>query len=275
MEEYQVTANQMKYLLTLTSKEEKKRTLSAIAKVYGVNKSTVSRSLASLMKTGILDEAYVLTPYGKRFIIDYKYQYDRIVQWLYHKGVEITKAKNDAFALLEGCSKETIQVLVESGEFCKACSYFKEHNSKQIIEGKNLIHYVTEGEYKVPFVFHKDKRRSPEHISMANSAFLHPATMIIRKSGSHLCLKMKKIKRASIIQSMKLEGKLESMKYENNGKLSEVTIVDDIAYIPMDAMKFIYIKEDNILQGYTRLTMTATVKQFHMPESSAVLTVYL
>lgn len=270
-----MTANQMKYLVTLMEQEEKKRSLSAIAKLYGVNKSSVSRALSVFIKHGILDENNNLTPYGQAYLAQYKYRYDRIVQWLGRNGIDEDNARKDAFELLEVCSEETIQLFVGGGEFCKACSYFGKQGHKQIIEGSNLIHYVREGEYKVPFVFHKDKRRSPEHISMANNAFHHPGKLIIRKNGSHLCLKMKSIKKSSVVKTIKLEGKLKTMKYEKDGGTYEVMINNESAFIPIDALKFIYIKEDNILQGFVRLTMSATVANFHMPESTAILTVYL
>lgn len=270
-----MTATKMKYLMTLVEQPDNKRTISNIALLYGVNKSTVSRVINEFIDSGILDKNYKLTIYGEKFINEYKSKYERLVMWLYKNGIDESIARNDAIEILERCSDSTIKLLGQAGEFCKACEMFKEIKERMLINGSDLCDYLSEGEYKVPFVFQKDRKRSPEQVSMANEAFYHPSTMVIKKNASYLCLKLKSMKQKSILNKLELTGKMKSMKYEEYGRNKEVIISEEVAYLPVSAIKFVYIKADNILQGYIRLTLSCTVGNVHMPESTAFLIVYL
>jgi len=269
-----MTANQMKYLLTLVKQKDRKL-ITGVAQIYGVNKSTVSRALSVCMDKGLLDHQYELTKYGKMYVDHYMNQYEQVYTWLYKHGISAEKAREDTFAMLESCSAETLQMIGQSGEFCKACAHFQEKGHRVSLAGSDLSEYVQQGEYQVPFVFHKENKRGPEQISMANDAFFHPGKMIIKKNNSKLCLKLKRVKQQSLREKIKLEGKLRTMAYEFDGIVKEIFIDDDTAHIPLSALKFICIKDDHILQGYVRLKMTCTVGVIHMPESSAMLTVYL
>ena len=79
----------------------------------------------------------------------------------------------------------------------------------------------------------------------------------------------------SLIDKLSLAGKVDKMKYEYQNQIGEAEISETMVKLPIEAMKFLYIKEDDILQGYVNLTMTCSVGIIHMPESTAILTVYL
>ncbi len=268
-----MTATQMKYFMALA--EEKKQSLTQIAEKYKVNRSTVCRSLSALVDQGLLDEQYVLTSVGKQYLSEYKYKHEVITRWLMKNGIEEEDARRDTYKILEVCSEKTIRMLGQGGEFCKACSYFREKGHKLVIEGNEICNYIKRGEYQIPFVFHKDKKRSPDQISMANEAFYHPALLVITKNSGYLSLRSKQMEQSSLIDKINLAGKVNSIKYEYQNQIKEASVTETMAKIPLEALKFIYIKEDEILQGYANLTMTCSVGILHMPESTAILTVYL
>ena len=263
----------MKYLLALVRQE--RPSVTGVAHIFGVNKSTVSRALTTCAERGLLDTDYQLTKYGRHYVSSYQKQYEQIYKWLSKRGISEESAREDTFSILESCSNETKQMLGQSGEFCRACEHFKAKGRRVTINGSNLWQYVSEGAYEVPFVFHRDKRKGLEQVSMANEAFHHPLKMIVKKNNSKLCLRLRRMKQDSLIERIKLEGKLKEMSYEVDGYIREIHIDDDTAHIPLSALNFIYIEEDHILQGYVKLTMTCTVGTIHMPKSPALLTVYL
>lgn len=268
-----MTANQMKYLLTLNRQD--KKSVTNIAKVYGVNKSTVSRALSVCIDKGLLSKELELTKYGQEFVQHYLYRYERIAKWLGKNGIEEETAKKDAYAIMEGCSEETLKMLCQEGELYKVCEYFSEKKKRQFIDGSEFEKQISEGEYRLPFVFRKDSQRATEQISMANEAFHHPAKLFIKKNKSLICLKLKKMKQISFTGRLRLEGKLKAMSYENKGHYVNVSIDDDIAYIPLSAFTFVFARPDRILYGSVRLKMTCTVGNIHMPERTALLTVHL
>jgi Mn-dependent DtxR family transcriptional regulator len=268
-----MTATQMKYLLALTEKEN--QSISGIADKFNVNRSSVSRSLATLIDQGLLTDNYELTSVGKHYLAEYKYKHDVITGWLMKNGIDEEDARQDTYKILEVCSDKTIRMLGQGGEFCKACNYFRKKGHKLIIEGNELQQYINRGEYQVPFIFHKDKKRSPDQISMANDAFYHPATLVITKNSGYLALRTKQMEQKSLIDKLSLAGKVDKIKYEYQNQIREAEISETMVKLPIEAMKFLYIKEDDILQGYVNLTMTCSVGIIHMPESTAILTIYL
>jgi Mn-dependent DtxR family transcriptional regulator len=268
-----MTATQMKYLVALS--QQKKPSVSQIAIKYNVNRSTVCRSLTALIDQGLLNERYELTSVGKHYLTEYKYKHEIITGWLVKNGIGEETASQDTYKIMEVCSEQTIRMLGQGGEFCKACSYFRKRGHKLVIEGNELHQYINRGEYQVPFVFHKDKKRTPEQISMANDAFYHPAILVITKDSGYLSLRTKQMEQKSLIDKLRLAGKVEKIKYEYQNQVKEAVISDTMVKLPIEALKFIYIKEDDILHGYVNLTMTCTVGVIHMPESTAILTIYL
>lgn len=112
---------------------------------------------------------------------------------------------------------------------------------------------INKGEYQVPFVFHKDKKRTPEQISMANDAFYHPAILVITKDSGYLSLRTKQMEQKSLIDKVRLAGKVEKIKYEYQNHVKEAIISDTMVKLPIEALKFIYIKEDDILHRYVKL----------------------
>ncbi|MSS63556.1 hypothetical protein [Velocimicrobium porci] len=270
-----MTGNQMKYLLCLIRQEQKKN-ISEVARIFGVNKSTVSRAISNGIQEGILDEEFSLTPYGKSYVSDYKKRFDCLRYMLQCNGVGEETAKEDAYAILEVCSNETIQFFQVKGVWTKVYQELRSDNKRKIIlNGEEICQYIEEGTYKIQYVFYKDRKMGIDQISMANEAFFHPAVLILRKNRGHVCLKLKTIRKTSPRSRIQIQGKMRTMKYEYEHQIKKVTIDDEIAYIPLEAIRFVYIPEDNILRGMIRLIMTCTAGSIHMPESAANLILFL
>lgn len=110
---------------------------------------------------------------------------------------------------------------------------------------------------------------------MANEAFEHPAILSVYKGKTELRLKLRKVQQKSLETLAIMEGKMNSMKYEYENQIRSAKISADYASLSLEAMQFVYLQEDDILQGELKLFFTCTVGQEHMPESTALLKLYL
>lgn len=275
-----MTSNQMKYLLALLHQPGKRQNQSNVARIFGVNKSTVSRALVEAVNQGILTEGengYELTGYGRDYVQTYERCLDSISDWLVSQGADPEDARNDSYALLESCSERTLEILQNRGKIAKIYQGMQHFENSTSFSGVQIAGFIEPGEYRVPFVFYridKEEMLAPK-ASMANEAFYHPATLAISHTGSYICLRMKNIIQRSRVNGEELEGKLKTMKYMSGEREKTVMLNDEKVYIPIEVMQFYYIRQDNLLRGYMEFKMSCTVGNTHMPESTAVLMVYV
>lgn len=107
-----MTVTQMRYFLTLTEKtKEKNRNIAEVARMFQVNRSTVSRAIAPFVNEGVLDEKFMLTEKGTLFLKKFDDKYNRIQGLLKAKGIQEEQAKQDALLILVECSEETSEFI--------------------------------------------------------------------------------------------------------------------------------------------------------------------
>lgn len=275
-----MSANQLKYLLTFLHQSEKGQNQAAIAKLFGVNKSTISRALLEAAKQGILADTksgYQLTGYGKEYIQHCERNLEYICNWLISEGADLESAREDCYVILENCSETTLEIIGNKGKIAKIYKGLECIKNSAVFSGKEIIEFMEPGEYETSFVFYQigERTASKSQPSMANDAFEHPAVLSVSASGSYICLRMKNIVQKSKISGEAMEGKLKTMKYQSGTKEKIVMLNDEKVYIPIEVMEFFYIRKDNILRGHMEFKMTCTVGNMHMPESKAVLMIYL
>lgn len=280
-----MTGNQMKYLLAFVRQPNQQQNQTNIAKIFGVNKSTIHRTITEACKQGILadmGDCMKLTGYGTEFIQFYEKQQKDIIAWMIQQGISEEIALSDSFTLLEGCSPSTINLLCTRGKFASLLRTLKEKKAPISLSGKKIEAYMDKGEYPLAFVFYKLNNSLTTHnklcptpkVSMANEAFEHPATLNILKSDSYICLNTKDMTQKSKLNHESLRGHLKRMNYKIGNREKTVMLDNGKVYIPLDILNFVYIKEDNLLEGYMEFTMSCTVGKIHMPESQALFMVH-
>lgn len=282
-----MTGNQMKYLLALLSQPAGRQNQSDIAKIYGVNKSTVSRAMVEAVHQGILtdtDKQYRLTGHGRDFIAKYQEDLEAVCLWLVNQGVAPDKARDDSFAILEGCSADTVSLLHKRGKLSGLYQRLNEQKLDGEIPADKVITCLEPGEYPISFIFYRKSDAMPIEIgshgaglskrSMADQAFEHPAVLQITRSEAYICLRTRNMMQKSGQSHELLLGRLKTMKYQVDGKEQTVMLNDETVYIPLEVMRFVYISEEHLLRGFMECTMTCTVGNMHMPESTASLVLY-
>lgn len=270
-----MTATQMKYLLALTAAPKKEKgSVSEVARRFDVNRSTVNRALNGFIEEGVLDEKLVLTTYGKAFLTQFKHRHQKIVYWLSKNGILEETAKEDALQLMMTCSEETIRLLEQGGDLCKACNYFGENGRKLLLTGNNLSQYIPRGDYRVPFAFYKGTKREPRYVSMANEAFCHPGILTVGNQTAFLRMKCRRMERKSMKSHTVISGEMKTMKYECENQIKFADVKDGYVNLPLEAMQFSYLQEEDILQGEMKLFLSSSVEETH-PECTALLKLYL
>ena len=109
---------------------------------------------------GILDEQLAFTTYGKSFMMRFSHIYENLVYWLTRNGINEDAAGEDALNIMMNCSDETISLMEQGGDFCKACDYFGENGHKLIVDGNSLSRYIPKGDYRVAFAFCKGRKET-------------------------------------------------------------------------------------------------------------------
>lgn len=271
-----MTVTQMKYLIELAPKKDGRPvSLAEIARRFDVNRSTISRALAGLVDEGILDEQLAFTTYGKSFMMRFSHIYENLVYWLTRNGINEDAAGEDALNIMMNCSDETISLMEQGGDFCKACDYFGENGHKLIVDGNSLSRYIPKGDYRVAFAFCKGRKRDPQQISMANEAFHHPAVMTVRDNESYMRIKCRKVEQKSMKDMELMSGEMKSMRYEYRNRIKSAEVKNGYVTLPLEAMQFSLLQDEDMIRGEMKLFLSSSVGEIHMPECTALLRVFV
>lgn len=269
----EMTAVKLKYLFVLLQCEEHEYTVSSLAKVFGVAKSTVSRTLDAFREEGLVrTDVLRLTEYGRKLGEQYLKERELITQWLMseqHSSYEV--AKEDAVHFLIAVSQKTKDVFLQKAAYAVMCKKMEETKH---LDGSAVAKILGDGTYSLPFTFYREKQGKHNFISMANRGFYHPATLIIKNGIGMIHLRGKTIEETSLLGFI-LKGKLATLKYMSNHQYQKAGQDQDQFFFPLDALDFHYEKEEKRLQGNIKLRMGCTVGCMHMPESTATLIVQM
>ena len=265
----------LKYMMALAEIREGRPSATKVAKEFGVNRSTVCRALADYVEQDFLTSNFQFTQKGLHYIEICIERRDSILNALTNKGMTYEKAKNSAITILCSCDWETVDLLARSiDKFYDSRKKRLQKEKKKSFSGSKVNEYLRVGNYTASFLFLKMDKHKHGQVSMANEGFRHPGTLIISTDGNYLLLRLTLVERQSRFANQFLRGRLDGMKYEKDGGIHQVKIKNNCAYIPLEAFHFLYVKEDNILQGKAELIMSCSVGALNMPESKAVLNIY-
>lgn len=112
-----MTVTQMKYFMALTEEYgDKSRNIAEVARMFNVNRSTVSRAIAPFVDEGVLNDNFMLTEMGKIFLLNFNRKYESIKEVLESEGVMKEQAQNDALLILVECSDQTSDFISRIGK---------------------------------------------------------------------------------------------------------------------------------------------------------------
>lgn len=258
---------------------EENRKITKMAQSLGLEKYEMSRQVAQLAKEGLIDRSDsrnpVLTEKGRQLAEKYIRRMELAQNHLIFEGLPKDKARADALMLTLYCSDnffETIQLLEETMRMKEVFA------DKAQFSGDEFCEKIKDGSYTFPFIIYREKVKGQNNISMANKGFMHPCEVVINGNGGVVLLKPVEISEASKYSGLKMKGKVKHLKYYDGKKFVEAVMHSGHIQLPLKYFHFVNIGSDTmtrILHGSICLRMCCTVGEMHMPESTAIFTIFI
>ena len=268
----ELTLNRLLYLLYLNRAEESDRTVTKMAKLYQVSKSTVSRNMDYLMEQGIVyADTMKLTTYGEKLAERYSEEVQLFERWIGLTApcgaqTDRENAMKMAVYLGDDMKKQILQKI-------RLSKMFHELHYRGSISFSEFVKDMEEGNYPVSFVIYREEFRQGKFFSMADRGFAHPAILNVSGNTGMFQLKAVTMERRNVLDNLLMSGKLMKLEYQRRGQFEPVTKEGDIYLIPADALEYNFHQEENLLIGNLMLQIYAPLANKKLHKKRAVLSV--
>lgn len=279
LEKENLTPFQIQLLLYYLSTEPSKRTVTDSARNLRVGKWVITRAMDSLEKLNIVERLgnrkTVLTVSGEKIAKTYQKQMKVLEQYMLYQDIPPAQIKENALrALAAGFSEDFINRLTEQEGRMALKEVFA---GRKNITGNELCEYLKDGSYFFPFIIYREHIKNHNNISMANEGFEHPCELIVKNREGLVYLTVRTISAQSASSGKTMEGRIKKIQYLYKGKFFDGGIDGRYVYFPATALEFISMGKgrDTLLHGSVCLKMQCSVGDMHMPESTAVFTMFI
>ncbi|MGL6201040.1 MAG: hypothetical protein ACRC3H_19125 [Lachnospiraceae bacterium] len=265
------TMQQIRYLIELAKLGNERGCVALIAETCRVNHGSVSRYFKLCTEKGYLTKEYKFTNAGKTWLNSYIKLIKQLKNYLHRLGIADRETSDYIKKMIENLDYHILTSMLRIEQEMRSDFYTekKSNSSKNFLRG--ILAY---GNHEVYFMLYQQGKQADCDLSMANRGFKKPATLIHNKRGSWLELTICEMSAQSRINMFKLTGRLETLKYEQDGMLQLARIKEDKLRIPLDACNF-RKKSGGELKGVISVMVTCSVGRVHMPESTALLVFWL
>lgn len=252
----------LRFLFYLSHTEGKSRTISAMARVFGTSKSTISRNMDLFAEYGIVfGNTLELTGHGRNLAEQYEGEVEGLRQYL--SGITGKSPEDmtaDAMQMLLNLSEETRQSILEKQKMLR---FLARLDDRLHPRSEDVLEALEDGVYHLPFTIYResseDLRRG--YVSMADKGFEHPAVLTVENGNAILCLKALAMEHRSFMEDLLIRGKLIHMHYLSGKEYEEPRQEGDAYYFPLSALSFTYHQAEGFLQGSTKLQMESPMKR--------------
>lgn len=274
-----LTPFQIQLLLYYLEAEPKKRTVTDSARILGTTKWAVTRALNALEKQDVVERQEnrktVLTASGKKLAEKCRGQMKILEQYMQYQDIPPVQIKENALrALSAGFSDEFMDRLAEQEGRMRLKEIFAGHRD---FHGGDICNYLKDGSYYFPFIIYREQIKNHNNLSMANRGFENPCELIVKDHEGLVYLAVKTVSAESMSSGKKMEGRVNKMQYLYGGEFRDGGIDGRYVYFPVTALNFIAMGKgrDTLLHGSVCLKMQCSVGDMHMPESTAIFTMFI
>ena len=270
----ELTTNRLSYLFYLNRTEEKDCTITKMAKMFSVSKSTVSRNIDYFIAQGVIFAgSMVLTAYGKRLAESYSSEVELFRQWVSQTiciddREVLENAMEMAVHLSESMKKQLLQKI-------KRNKIFEKLNHRGNIAFSEFSGYMEDGEYPISFVIYREQYDKGKNFSMADRGFAHPAILRIQGGTGVIGLQAVTMERRNLMEGLILKGKLMKLEYEDKDGFSPAAKEEDFYYFPADVLDYTFHKEENLLIGNCRMQLCAPLANKNLHVRKAVFSMVI
>lgn len=257
-----LTMLQIQYLTELEKAEKKRGVIGEIAVTCGVKHPSVSRFFKSCVEKGYLTEELEFTESGKRMLKWHQKVQKDVREYLERSGIQ--EGIEDVLrGMIENIDYSQLEVLVKSQMRPRTDTYLKKE-AETIRDITDLIEY---GNHEVSILILQTDGSAR---SMAEQGIEPMGLIRHNKRGSYLELTIREMKGISRVNGQGMQGYLTGLKYLYQGMYRNAQIRDDKVRIPIDACSYQNF-DRGILRGNVMITVSCSVGEAHMPESTARL----
>ena len=261
---------QMQYLLELEKTGTQRGCIALIADACGVSHAPVSKFFKECVRAGYLTEKYEFTENGQRARNLYKMILTEVRRYLEFMEVPQEDIPQKLRQLVEHVDYELLlQMARKAGKSREPIRKQDEEQAPYFLE-----QVLEKGNYEVAIAIHRVNGNDGVELSMAHRGFRHIACIRNNNRGSWLELTTFAVSARSRMDGGDIIGYLDSLKYENQGKLYAAEIRNGKVRIPLGACRFLKNRQGNV-KGTIPITVTCTAGKAHMPESTALLTFWM
>lgn len=269
------TMQQLQYLTELQSLKTERGFVVLIAEKCGVTHGVVSRYLKSCIDNGYLTEDYQFTEFGQIWLNDYRKLITDLGGYLQAIGIPEHELSENIRTLIENTELHTLKAMVRSYEDMMVLK--RTGKEKRVPDNlkTELGQYEDCGvHFKIYRMDGGRGKRGSDHFSMANRGFEKLALLGKDDTGEYLEFRIKEMSAGSRVDGVRMSGRLEQLKYEELGVLKIAKIQDGRLRIPLDAFR-LHRGQGGELIGMAPITVTCSVGRTHMPESTALMAVWM
>ena len=261
------TMLQLKYLKELSVSEKNRGVQGSIAERCGVYRSTVNRYFKSCVEKGILTEELEFTDAGKEWLERYSNLYKNLQKYLEEIGGRPDEIEENIDVLVENIDFHMLELMINAHAEKK--SVYKKRENRLDQETQNNLQKCER--HPVVFrLYRMNKKAGKNRDSMAMRGFEEIAEIVQEHGESYLELKLKEMTAHSRANGEAMAGKLKTLKYEHEEILETAEIKGNRVRIPMRACRM--RKWTGVgTMGSVPVTVTCSVGEMHMPESTALL----
>ncbi len=268
-----------KILMCFLNFSEENRKIGKMAQALNIEKYEMSRHVALLEKEGLIDKSDtrnpILTEKGKKLAETYSKRMQLAQNHLMYEGVPEDEARHDALMLTLHCGDRTFENIQLIEETLRMKDVFAKRKN---FSGAEFCEKIKDGRYTFPFIIYREKVKNGSNISMANKGFAHPCEVVIGEGGGIVMIKAVDMKENSQFSGLQMKGRVKHLKYYDGKRFTEAAVSGDFIHIPLKYFNFVNIGSDTmtrILHGSICLKMCCTVGEIHMPESTAIFTLFI
>ena len=274
-----LTPFQIQLPLYYLEAEPKKRTVTDSARILGTTKWAVTRALDALEKQDVVERQEnrktVLTASGKKLAEKCRGQMKILEQYMQYQDIPPAQIKENALrALAARFSDEFMDRLAEQESRMHIKEIFA---GRRDFHGGDICNYLSDGSYYFPFIIYREQIKNHNNLSMANRGFENPCEVIVKDHEGLVYLAAKTVSAQSMSSKNKMEGRIQKLQYLYDGEFRDGGIDGRYVFFPVTALRFISMGKgrDTLLHGSVCLKMQCSVGDMHMPESTAVFTMFI
>lgn len=252
----------LRFLFYLNRSEASDRSVSAMARVFGTSKSTISRNIDVFVNQGIVIHGSMeLSGFGKTLAEKYEKEVFEIRKYLAAlTGKSPEDMTTDAIQMVLNVSEQTVQSIMEKQ---KVQNLKNQIDDRKHPKTEDVLAAMEDGVYHLPFTIYRENMENVQrgYTSMADWGFEHPVEVVMENGTAMIALKAVTLERRSFMEDLIIRGKLLRMKYLAGKEYIETRREGDTYYFPLSALEFTFHKGENMLQGSTKLMMESPMKK--------------